>query len=100
MQETAAQPWQIQFWPIERFVFYARNPRKNDAAVESSSTRAALLPSRERRVYLKGWLGKEIVMYGFTSRSKLVSADSNGDLAVARADDLAGNNQLERHATF
>jgi hypothetical protein len=35
-----------------------------------------------------------------TPRSKLVSADSNGDLAVARADDLAGNNQLERHATF
>jgi ParB-like nuclease domain len=25
---------EIQSWPIERFVFYARNPRKNDAAVD------------------------------------------------------------------
>jgi DNA modification methylase len=25
---------EIQFWNIERFVFYARNPRKNDAAVD------------------------------------------------------------------
>src|SRR6476646_1839973 len=33
-QETAAQPWQIQIWNIDRLVFYARNPRKNDAAVE------------------------------------------------------------------
>ncbi|HYW46816.1 MAG TPA: DNA modification methylase [Bryobacteraceae bacterium] len=33
-QETAAQIPQIQFWPIDRFVFYARNPRKNDAAVD------------------------------------------------------------------
>src|SRR5580704_12822842 len=33
-QETAAQIPQVQFWPIERLVFYARNPRKNDAAVD------------------------------------------------------------------
>src|SRR5271157_5612900 len=33
-QETAAQTWQIQVWSIERLVFYARNPRKNDAAVD------------------------------------------------------------------
>jgi hypothetical protein len=26
---------QIEVWPIGRFVFYARNPRKNDAAVDS-----------------------------------------------------------------
>jgi hypothetical protein len=25
---------QIQIWHIDRFVFYARNPRKNDAAVD------------------------------------------------------------------
>jgi hypothetical protein len=25
---------EIQIWPIERLVFYARNPRKNDAAVD------------------------------------------------------------------
>src|SRR5258708_13662002 len=25
---------QIEFWPIDRLVFYARNPRKNDAAVD------------------------------------------------------------------
>src|ERR1035438_7241947 len=25
---------QIQLWPIERLVFYARNPRKNDAVVD------------------------------------------------------------------
>ena len=24
----------IEFWPIERLVEYARNPRKNDAAVD------------------------------------------------------------------
>ena len=30
----SAQPLEIQFWPIDKFVFYARNPRKNDAAVD------------------------------------------------------------------
>ena len=33
-QEAAAQTLQIQIWPIESFVPYARNPRKNDAAVD------------------------------------------------------------------
>src|ERR1039458_4249755 len=28
------QSMEIQFWPIDKFVFYARNPRKNDAAVD------------------------------------------------------------------
>jgi ParB-like chromosome segregation protein Spo0J len=31
---TSAQPLQIQIWPIDRLVFYDRNPRKNDAAVD------------------------------------------------------------------
>src|SRR6202162_3867387 len=31
-QETTAL--QIQIWPIDRLVLYARNPRKNDAAVD------------------------------------------------------------------
>jgi hypothetical protein len=34
-QETAVQTPQIQFWPIDRLVFYARNPRESDAAVDS-----------------------------------------------------------------
>jgi len=29
---TVAQ--QVQQWPIDKLVFYARNPRKNDAAVD------------------------------------------------------------------
>jgi ParB-like chromosome segregation protein Spo0J len=33
-QEMAAQSPQVQTWPIDRLVFYARNPRKNDAAVD------------------------------------------------------------------
>ena len=28
------QSMEIIFWPIDKFVFYARNPRKNDAAVD------------------------------------------------------------------
>jgi hypothetical protein len=28
------QPLQIQIWSIDRLVFYARNPRKNDAVVD------------------------------------------------------------------
>src|SRR6516225_2530116 len=28
------QPLQIQIWPIDRLVLYARNPRKNDAVVD------------------------------------------------------------------
>jgi ParB-like chromosome segregation protein Spo0J len=28
------QSMEIIFWNIDRFVFYARNPRKNDAAVD------------------------------------------------------------------
>jgi len=27
-------PLEIQVWPIDRFVLYARNPRKNDAVVD------------------------------------------------------------------
>src|SRR5260370_192127 len=34
LSQTAAQIPQIQIWQIERLVFYARNPRKNDAAVD------------------------------------------------------------------
>jgi DNA modification methylase len=30
----AAHKLQIQLWPIDRLVFYVRNPRKNDAAVD------------------------------------------------------------------
>jgi DNA modification methylase len=33
-QETTAATYQIQSWNIERFIPYARNPRKNDAAVD------------------------------------------------------------------
>jgi len=28
------QLWQVQVWPVDRLVYYARNPRKNDAAVD------------------------------------------------------------------
>src|SRR5271163_3228711 len=31
---NSAQPMEIQPWPIEKLVMYARNPRKNDAAVD------------------------------------------------------------------
>src|SRR5260221_3110753 len=30
----ASQAQEIQVWPIDRLVFYARNPRKNDSAVD------------------------------------------------------------------
>ena len=33
-QETAAQNPQILIWPVDRLIPYARNPRKNDAAVD------------------------------------------------------------------
>src|SRR6516164_2775279 len=33
-QGPSTQTLQIQIWPIDRLVFYARNPRKNDAAVD------------------------------------------------------------------
>src|SRR5665811_1044532 len=31
---TSSPSTEIQNWPIDRLVFYARNPRKNDAAVD------------------------------------------------------------------
>src|SRR3989440_10694689 len=34
LQETSAQGSQIQIWAIDRLVFYSRNPRKNDRAVD------------------------------------------------------------------
>jgi DNA modification methylase len=34
MLSPATIPCQVQIWPIERFIPYARNPRKNDAAVD------------------------------------------------------------------
>ena len=33
-QELAAQAGQVQVWPIDRLIFYALNPRKNDSAVD------------------------------------------------------------------
>jgi hypothetical protein len=33
-QETTIQNHEIQIWLIQRLVFYDRNPRKNDAAVD------------------------------------------------------------------
>jgi DNA modification methylase len=33
-QETTVPNQQIETWPIDRLIFYARNPRKNDAAVD------------------------------------------------------------------
>src|SRR5690348_6851865 len=32
--DSAPTALQIQIWPIDKLVFYARNPRKNDAAVD------------------------------------------------------------------
>src|SRR5215471_7404583 len=34
LSQATADNRQIQTWPIEKLVFYARNPRKNDAAVD------------------------------------------------------------------
>ena len=34
MSNSTPPTLQIQFWPIDKFVFYTRNPRKNDAAVD------------------------------------------------------------------
>jgi len=34
MTNSIQQSLQIQFWPIDKLVFYARNPRKNDAAID------------------------------------------------------------------
>jgi len=31
---TSPLQLEIQTWPIDRLIFYARNPRKNDAAVD------------------------------------------------------------------
>src|SRR5690348_18479712 len=33
-QELTARAFQIESWHVDRFVPYARNPRKNDAAVD------------------------------------------------------------------
>jgi ParB-like chromosome segregation protein Spo0J len=34
LTETAAPTPQVQIWPIDRLVFYERNPRKNDSVVD------------------------------------------------------------------
>jgi DNA modification methylase len=31
---TSAPPTEVQTWPIDKLIFYSRNPRKNDAAVD------------------------------------------------------------------
>src|SRR3954463_3626909 len=33
-QETAVHNQEIQIWPVDRLIFYIRNPRKNDAAID------------------------------------------------------------------
>src|SRR6202795_3198629 len=32
--KSPIQPAQIELWPIDKLIFYTRNPRKNDAAVD------------------------------------------------------------------
>ena len=34
MVKSPQSQMEIQLWPVDRLVFYARNPRKNDAAVD------------------------------------------------------------------
>jgi hypothetical protein len=34
LRGPSSPPMQIEMWSIELFVFYARNPRRNDAAVD------------------------------------------------------------------
>src|SRR6202521_887197 len=38
LSQATAQIPQVQIWHIDRLVFYARNPRKNDAAVDRMCT--------------------------------------------------------------
>jgi hypothetical protein len=40
---------QIQTWPFDRLVFHARNPRKNDAAVDRTVPRLT-----QKSVYSQG----------------------------------------------
>jgi hypothetical protein len=35
---------QIEVWHIERFIFYARNPRKNRSAVDRKATELSRAP--------------------------------------------------------
>src|SRR5580700_11066249 len=37
-QKTPTQNHQIRIWPIDRLVFYSRNPRKNDTVVDRMCT--------------------------------------------------------------
>jgi hypothetical protein len=62
---SSPQTLQIQIWPIDRLVFYARNPRKNDAAV--------------------GRMCSSIREFGFKIP---VLARSNGEVVDGRASDL------------
>jgi hypothetical protein len=41
-QETGTLTHQIQIWPIDGLVFYARNPRKNDSVVDRKCSCRAL----------------------------------------------------------
>ncbi len=61
------QPQEIQVWPIDKFVFYAHNPRKNDAVVTLAAAELA-----------------ERVCYGLELDPKYV------DVVVVRWQQLAG----------
>ena len=41
LSQATAQIPQVQIWHIDSLVFYARNPRKNDAAVDRQPRYAA-----------------------------------------------------------
>ena len=58
-QETAQPNLQIQTWHIDKLVFYARNPRKNDAAVDRmcSSIRPSLGSDRRSKRIIAGKAG-------------------------------------------
>ena len=45
---TESASLQIKVWPIDRLVFYARNPRKNDAAVDRMVPRSENSGSRSQ----------------------------------------------------
>jgi hypothetical protein len=66
------QPLVIEIWHIDKFVFYSRNPRKNDAAVDRMCSTAASASSDSN---VRCWPEATVPWWMVTSESTAASGE-------------------------
>ena len=91
---------QVQVWPIDKLIFYARNPRKNDAAVDrmcaSINEFGFNLNSEVECPVIVNWTDENGRGADFWRGKDLVAGDGSGLDAIWRIDRFSGIPEQDR----